>query len=251
MQIEYPFNIDGRGRVAEATGDEHIRQMIEQAIPTGHDAVSAQYFQEDITDGAGEEFIVCSFPKLNMNAKPATSSPPLLLILKRETNSGVATVLASTTLTTAALMHTPCSKSGNAFVDIDHDKIKELVLDTGSGTATADQYGIFRFNSDMKTLSLLKLKSQTGKIGDAMIPAGATAEHALAFSLEDIDADGKLELIERTGTLAPAATVDDLENSNRWNWQIEAFSWNGAMLVFDRNLSEEYVEKNTSNSVQP
>jgi phage baseplate assembly protein W len=34
MQINYPFSIDGRGRVASATEDEHIRQMIEQVIFT-------------------------------------------------------------------------------------------------------------------------------------------------------------------------------------------------------------------------
>jgi phage baseplate assembly protein W len=34
MQIAYPFRIDGRGRTAEATTDEHIRQMIEQVLFT-------------------------------------------------------------------------------------------------------------------------------------------------------------------------------------------------------------------------
>lgn len=34
MQIAYPFHIDGRGRTAEATKDEHIRQMIEQVLFT-------------------------------------------------------------------------------------------------------------------------------------------------------------------------------------------------------------------------
>jgi phage baseplate assembly protein W len=34
MQINYPFQIDGRGRVAEASYDSHIRQMIEQVLFT-------------------------------------------------------------------------------------------------------------------------------------------------------------------------------------------------------------------------
>lgn len=34
MQIEYPFRIDGRGRVAEADPDPHIRQLIEQVLFT-------------------------------------------------------------------------------------------------------------------------------------------------------------------------------------------------------------------------
>ncbi len=34
MQIAFPFQIDGRGRVAKATQDEHIRQMIEQLLFT-------------------------------------------------------------------------------------------------------------------------------------------------------------------------------------------------------------------------
>lgn len=34
MQIGYPFQIDGRGRVANATEDQHIRQMIEQVLFT-------------------------------------------------------------------------------------------------------------------------------------------------------------------------------------------------------------------------
>jgi phage baseplate assembly protein W len=34
MQISYPFVIDGRGRVAEATEEQHIGQLIEQVLFT-------------------------------------------------------------------------------------------------------------------------------------------------------------------------------------------------------------------------
>jgi uncharacterized protein len=34
MQVAYPFRIDGRGRVAAATEDDHVRQMIEQVLFT-------------------------------------------------------------------------------------------------------------------------------------------------------------------------------------------------------------------------
>ncbi len=34
MQIKYPFQIDGRGRVAETNYDAHIRQLIEQVLFT-------------------------------------------------------------------------------------------------------------------------------------------------------------------------------------------------------------------------
>lgn len=34
MQIDYPFRIDGRGRTATASDDEHIRDMIEQVLFT-------------------------------------------------------------------------------------------------------------------------------------------------------------------------------------------------------------------------
>ncbi|MGB3614327.1 MAG: GPW/gp25 family protein [Elainellaceae cyanobacterium] len=34
MEIYYPFRIDGRGRTAEATTEDHIRQMIEQVLFT-------------------------------------------------------------------------------------------------------------------------------------------------------------------------------------------------------------------------
>lgn len=34
MNIRYPLKIDGRGRTAEATDEEHIRQMIEQVLFT-------------------------------------------------------------------------------------------------------------------------------------------------------------------------------------------------------------------------
>ena len=35
LNIRYPFSIDGRGRVAEADLDDHIRQLIEQVLFTG------------------------------------------------------------------------------------------------------------------------------------------------------------------------------------------------------------------------
>jgi phage baseplate assembly protein W len=34
MQIAYPYRIDGRGRTADASRDDHIRQMIEQLLFT-------------------------------------------------------------------------------------------------------------------------------------------------------------------------------------------------------------------------
>ena len=34
MQIDYPFHIDGRGRVAQTSDDEHIRDLIEQVLFT-------------------------------------------------------------------------------------------------------------------------------------------------------------------------------------------------------------------------
>ena len=34
MEFDYPFHFDGRGRTAETTYDEHIRDMIEQVLFT-------------------------------------------------------------------------------------------------------------------------------------------------------------------------------------------------------------------------
>lgn len=34
MQIDYPFHIDGRGRAAETTDDDHVRDLIEQVLFT-------------------------------------------------------------------------------------------------------------------------------------------------------------------------------------------------------------------------
>src|SRR5687768_18293887 len=34
MNIDYPFDFDGRGRTAETNNDEHIRDMIEQFLFT-------------------------------------------------------------------------------------------------------------------------------------------------------------------------------------------------------------------------
>ena len=34
MQIDYPFDFDGRGRTAETSGDDHIRDLIEQVLFT-------------------------------------------------------------------------------------------------------------------------------------------------------------------------------------------------------------------------
>ena len=34
MQIDYPFHIDGRGRIADTKQDDHIRDLIEQVLFT-------------------------------------------------------------------------------------------------------------------------------------------------------------------------------------------------------------------------
>jgi phage baseplate assembly protein W len=37
MSLDYPFHIDSRGRTAQTTTDEHIRDLIEQVLFTGPD----------------------------------------------------------------------------------------------------------------------------------------------------------------------------------------------------------------------
>ena len=34
MQVDYPFHFDGRGRTADTTDDDHIRDLIEQVLLT-------------------------------------------------------------------------------------------------------------------------------------------------------------------------------------------------------------------------
>ena len=34
MQIDYPYRFDGRGRTAQTTADEHVRDLIEQVLFT-------------------------------------------------------------------------------------------------------------------------------------------------------------------------------------------------------------------------
>lgn len=34
MQVDYPFQVDGRGRTAETSSEEHIRDLIEQVLFT-------------------------------------------------------------------------------------------------------------------------------------------------------------------------------------------------------------------------
>ena len=34
MQVDYPFHFDGRGRTADTTSDDHIRDLIEQVLLT-------------------------------------------------------------------------------------------------------------------------------------------------------------------------------------------------------------------------
>jgi uncharacterized protein len=34
MQIDYPYHFDGRGRTAQSTADDHVRDMIEQVLFT-------------------------------------------------------------------------------------------------------------------------------------------------------------------------------------------------------------------------
>ena len=69
-------------------------------------------------------------------------------------------------------------------------------VDLGTGAGAVDFYGIFRFDAAKKKLSPVKLKDRSGKTDGAVIPAGASETNALAFSFDDIDGDGKIELIE-------------------------------------------------------
>jgi len=124
------------------------------------------------------------------------------------------------------------------FIDIEGDGDKEIIVNLGLLGVSGYKYGILRVNEESNQMEFIKVNGQRGYIGnieDYFFTMAATAMHNAHFSLEDIDNDGILEIIEE---------YRHRQEGDCWETEILVYRWEDSMFNYVDDLYSSSVECN-------
>jgi len=137
--------------------------------------------------------------------------------------------------------------------DIDNDGQEEIFIFLGAyGVAGFMTEGILNLNIANQKIDWVKLKTKNGDIENAIFLRGAIATYASDFIIEDLDKDGKKEIIsygfeiisKKPKKLSPIEEIVAMEESKRWTrYYAMVYEWDGKFFSYNKVLSKIMVSK--------
>jgi hypothetical protein len=119
------------------------------------------------------------------------------------------------------------------LTDIDGDGQEEIIMSLMYGGAASWTEGILDLDFATKTTRWVQLRSEEGKLQDAIFTLASSAAHSNAFHIQDADTDGKKEIVE--------IFVQTL--SDQTECEVSAYEWNNTVFAFDKTLSEQTLQR--------
>ena len=114
-------------------------------------------------------------------------------------------------------------------IDLNRDGAEEIILDLKDYGANTDAFGVLAFKNGK--LEWVILKEADGSRRPAIFRDGASVKHASVFKVFE------------TEPKALAQIIGDEGQDGNWNWEAEAFFWNGREYVYDKALSEKILKE--------
>ena len=134
--------------------------------------------------------------------------------------------------------------NNSGILDIDGDGEKEIILGLGTGGASNEAYGIFQIDWILGEINWLKIKAEDGTVENTYFLTGGSVMHQESFYFEDIDHDGLLEMIEKSGRyLGGSGEPEDWEKEESWEWQTWVYKWDGLIFSYNKELSVLVAER--------
>ena len=217
--------------------EELARQMVVQVIPNKYSKDTAEFFIDDLNGDALAEVIVTALPEIQQEEE-GTAEAYLAVVTPTDKNGhyikiadfffGKAHYLLFRS--TPRVLDHPID-----IIDIDLDGKKEIVLDLGSGGASNEAFGIFRIDWDSGKIIWLQVQRAGGEIENSYFLKGGSIMHQETFQLEDVDSDGKVEIIEKEGVyIGTGSEPDDWQKDENWQWESHTYKWNGNLFVYSK-----------------
>jgi len=221
--------------------EKNVGEIIDKVLPLNFDRENAEYLIDDLNnDGSLEIIVTACLPA----AKAQYYEKAYLGVLKVQNLEGDYQKIGELEFGEPVTIFRGIPKVAElddleSLQDIDNDGQKEIILYLGTGGASNEAYGIFDVNWSKKEINWLNMRYESGSVQPTFLLRGGSVMHQETFQLNDIDGDGRLEIIEKSGGFIGSSQVkegDWLKEEN-WQWQKKVYRWDGEVFSYDKELT--------------
>ena len=212
------------------------KQLVVQVIPNQYNKETAEFSIADLDGDNKAEVIITALPETQGLDESAAEA--YLAVVTPTDGKGHYTKIAEFFFGKAHYLlfrSTPWIADQADIIDIEGDGEKEFVLDLGSGGASNEAFGIFKIGWEAGKIIWLQVQRASGEIENSYFLEGGSIMHRETFELDDIEKDGKIEIIEKEGTfIGTGDNPDDWQNDANWQWEAHTYKWNGNIFVYSQ-----------------
>lgn len=220
--------------------EKNAGEIINKVLALNFDRKNAEYFIDDLNnDGWLEIIITACLP----TAQPQYYEKAYLGVLKVLNSKGDYQKIAGLEFGEPVTIFRDIPKVAElddleSLQDIDGDGQKEIILYLGTGGANNEAYGIFDVDWPKQEINWLNMRYENGSVQPTFLLRGGGVMHQETFQLDDINGDGRLEIIEKSGEFIGNALTEEKDwgNLENWEWQKKVYSWDG-VFSYDKELT--------------
>ena len=220
--------------------EKNAGEIINKVLALNFDRKNAEYFIDDLNnDGWLEIIVTACLP----TAQPQYYEKAYLGVLKVLNSKGDYQKIAGLEFGEPVTIFRDIPKVAElddleSLQDIDGDGQKEIILYLGTGGASNEAYGIFDVDWPKQEINWLNMRYENGSVQPTFLLRGGGVMHQETFQLDDINGDGRLEIIEKSGEFIGNALTEEKDwgNLENWEWQKKVYRWDG-VFSYDKELT--------------
>lgn len=224
--------------VTRETIEKNVGEIINKVLPLNFDRKNAEYFIDDLNnDGWLEIIVTACLPA----AQAQYCEKAYLGVLKVRNLEGDYQKIAGLEFGEPVTIFRDIPKVAElddleSLQDIDGDGQKEIILYLGTGGASNEAYGIFDVDWNRQEINWLNMRYENGSVQPTFLLRGGGVMHQETFQLNDLDGDGRLEIIEKSGGFIGNASTEEKDwgNLENWEWQKKVYRWDGEVFSYDK-----------------
>ena len=217
--------------------EEMIKKIITEIIPSDFNKEKAEYYLEDLNNDGKPEIIII-VPDLSKEKED------IVAITLKDTEGNFEKIGELENKAIFRVIETE---------DLDNDNQKEIIL-----SAPCDHHcyteAILDVDFDNQKLEWLKLKNERGNIQEAFLDRWVGAFGSSDWDIEDIDKDGKKELVEIDSRIQFEKPEnlkmvkikqlwDDFLKKDYWKiCETKVYEWDGSFFSYNEELSKTALE---------
>lgn len=227
--------------------EKNVGEIINKVLPLNFDRKNAEYLIDDLNnDGWLEIIVTACLP----TAQPQYYEKAYLGVLKVLNKRGDYQKIGDLEFGEPVTIFRAIPKVAElddleSLQDIDGDGQKEIILYLGAGGASNEAYGIFDLDWSKQEINWLNMRYENGSVQPTFLLRGGSVMHQETFQLNDIDGDGRLEIIEKSGGFIGSSLVEEEDwlKEENWQWQKKVYRWDEGVFSYDKELTEQVKTK--------